>query len=171
MTDSPIETLEGERCPICMKLTLTLMEQEMDIPYFGTTHIFGMDCSSCGYHMADLESDESHKAVKQKFTIESEADLSTRIVKSSSGTIKIPRMVTIEGGQPDSDGYVTNIEGVLNRFKEILEDLKDDDDKKISKKAKNHLKKLQRVMWGQETLVIQLEDKTGNSMIITDKEE
>jgi zinc finger protein len=165
-----IEILEGERCPICMKETLTLKEQAIDIPYFGLTHVFGMDCSSCGYHMSDVESDESHKAVKQKFTVESEDDLNVRIVKSSAGTIKIPRMVTIEGGKDDSDGYVTTIEGVLNRFKDVLEDLKSDDDKAVAKKAKNHLKRLNKVLWGQESITIQLEDKTGNSMIITDKE-
>lgn len=167
---NPIETLEGETCPICMKPTLTLMEQEMDIPYFGVCHIFGMDCSSCGYHMADVEADEDHKPVKQKFVIHSEDDLNTRVIKSSSGTIKIPRMVTIEGGKEDSDGYITNIEGILMRVKAVLEDLKDDDDKKVVKKAKNHLKRIQRALWGQEELTIQLEDPTGNSMIITDKE-
>ena len=165
-----VDIIEGERCPICLKETLSLKEQSIEVPYFGLTHVFGMDCSSCGYHMSDVESEEQHKAVKQKFVVESEDDLNVRVIKSSSGSIKIPRMVTIEGGQPDSDGYITTIEGVLNRFKEVLEDLKSDDDKKVAKKAKNHLKKLNKVLWGQDSLTIQLEDKTGNSMIITDKE-
>ncbi|MFT4250119.1 MAG: ZPR1 zinc finger domain-containing protein [Candidatus Woesearchaeota archaeon] len=167
---SDVEVLEGERCPICMKETLTLREQSMDIPYFGLTHIFSMDCSNCGYRVADVESDEQRKPVKQSFTIESEADLSVRVIKSSSATIKIPRMVSIEGGQTDSEGYITNIEGLLNRFKAVLEELKQDDDKAVAKKAKNHLKRLQKVLWGQESLTITLEDKTGNSMIVTDKE-
>ena len=167
---SEVDVLEGERCPICMKETLTLREQSMDIPYFGLTHIFSMDCSNCDYRVADVESDEQRKPIKQSFTVESEEDLSVRVIKSSSATIKIPRMLTIEGGQPDSEGYITNIEGLLNRFKAVLEELKQDDDKAVAKKAKNHFKRLQKVLWGQESLTITLEDKTGNSMIVSDKE-
>ena len=50
---------------------------------------------------------------------------------------------------------------------ESVRDNEEDQDKK--KKAKNLLKKLNKVLWGQEPLKIIIEDPTGNSAIISDK--
>ncbi len=162
-----IDIVEGERCPYCLKKTLTLMERVIDIPHFGLTHVFSMECQDpeCGYHMSDVESDENRKPMKETFEVSSEDDLRVRVVKSSAATVKIPRMVEITPG-PDSNGYVTNVEGVLNRFKKVLEELTHDDDKAAAKKAKNQLKKLQRVLWGRESVKIILEDPSGNSAFI-----
>ena len=150
---------------MCMKPTLTLREEAVEVPYFGLTHIFSMKCSSCGYFVSDLEAEEQKDAVKQTFEVSSEKDLNARVVKSSQATVKIPRMVSMESG-PESEGFITNVEGLLNRFKAVLEDLREDDDKAVAKKAKNHLKKLNKVLVGHETLTIKLEDSTGNSAII-----
>lgn len=166
--NAEVETITGETCPVCMKKTLELREESIDIPYFGLTHLFSMRCSSCEYFVSDVEAEESNDPVKQRFSVETEDDLNARVIKSSHATVKIPRMVSIESG-PESEGYITNVEGLLTRFKEVLEDLRSDDDKAVSKKAKNHLKKLNKVLAGHETLTIQLEDKTGNSAIISDK--
>ncbi|MFW5746755.1 MAG: ZPR1 zinc finger domain-containing protein, partial [Nanoarchaeota archaeon] len=166
-----INTLEGERCPICGKDSLTLMEARRDIPYFGVVYVFSMTCSECKYHKADLESEEEHDPVEVSITVDSEEDMNIRMVRSSMGEIKIPRMMTIEPGE-DADGFVTNIEGLLTRVKKMLEFERDNtDDKSDQKKLKNMLKKLQRVMWGQDSLKITLKDPTGNSMIISEKAE
>ncbi len=62
------------------------------------------------------------------------------------------------------------MEGVLNRFKSVIEKLRDEaEDDSEKKKAKAMLKKLGRVMWGQESLKMVVEDRTGNSAIISDK--
>ena len=164
--------LKGEPCPFCNKKTLTLMESETEIPYFGNAYIFGMDCSSCGYHKADVESAEEDKE-PAKFTLEigSEEDMKIRVIKSSSATIKIPHIGNIEPGEA-SNGYITNIEGILQRMKKQVEALRDDaEEEEDRKKAKNVVKKLTRIMWGQEKQKIILEDPTGNSAIISPKAE
>jgi len=92
-----------------------------------------------------------------------------RIVKSAEATVKLPRIMTIESG-PASNGYITNVEGLLNRMKKQLENVRDEsDDKNDRKKAKNLLKKLQNIMWGREKIKLTLVDPTGNSAIISDK--
>jgi zinc finger protein len=92
-----------------------------------------------------------------------------RVVKSSNAIVKIPHVGSIEPGEA-SNGYITNIEGVLQRMKKMIEVLRDDsEDEEDKKKAKNLLKKLLRVMWGQEKLKIMIEDPSGNSAIISDK--
>jgi len=162
--------ISGEQCPFCHQKTLTLMEAEIDVPYFGKTYIFSMDCSNCKYHKADVESaDENREPVKFTLDISSEEDMKIRIIKSSNATIKIPHIGNIEPGEA-SNGYITNVEGILQRMKKHIETLRDDaEEEEDKKKAKNMLKKLMRVMWGQENLKMIMEDPTGNSAIISDK--
>lgn len=166
-----IEIVEGEKCPICSANELTLTEMERDIPFFGKVAIFSMNCNACKYHKADVESLEKREAKKYSFEVSSEEDLKVRIIKSSMATVKIAHVGNIEPGET-ANGYITNVEGILNRMKKQVEFVKESsDDKADIKKAKNILKKLTRVMWGQESIKITLEDPTGNSAIISDKAE
>ena len=165
------EMLTGQTCPICGKDTLTLMEAQREIPYFGIVYLFSMDCANCHYHKADVESAENKGPIRYSIEVSSEDDLSIRIVRSSNATIKIPNMISIEPGTA-ANGYVTNVEGVLKRIKHQIEVARDDAEEKDQKtKAKNMLKKIQKVMWGEDKLKIIIEDPTGNSAIISDKAE
>tara|TARA_Y100000031_G_C8141135_1_gene347638 strand:+ start:456 stop:869 length:414 start_codon:yes stop_codon:yes gene_type:complete len=130
-----------------------------------------MTCTNCKYHKSDVEAIEKKEPAKYTFEIGSEKDMKVRVVKSSEATVKIPHVTTITPG-PGSQGFVTNVEGILNRVKHQIESAKESaEDKEDQKKAKNLLKKLQKVMWGQEKLKIIVEDPSGNSAIISDKAE
>lgn len=161
--------IKGQPCHICGKNELTLSEIEKDIPYFGKAFILSMYCENCKYKKTDVDLDEKQEPAKYTFTVENEEDLNVRIVKSSEATVKIPRMITIDPGVA-SDGFVSNIEGLLNRITDILESTRDsEDDPAKRKKAKNQLKKLSRVLWGRENLTIEISDPSGNSTIISEK--
>ena len=163
------DILEGEECPFCHKKTLTLMERKVEVPFFGGLSVFSMSCSECNYHKADVEALEQKEPCKYTLEISSEEDLKVRIIRGSGATVKLPHVTTIEPGTA-ANGYVTNVEGILNRVKRQIEYVRDDaDDPAARKKAKNLLKKLQKVMWGQEKLKIIIEDPSGNSAIISDK--
>src|SRR3989338_1434257 len=166
-----MDILENQKCPICLKNTMTLTEREKDIPYFGKAYLFSMDCNNteCKYHKADIESAEQKEPCKFTIDVNGEADMKIRIVKSGEATVKIPRIITITPG-PASNGYVTNIEGILNRVKVMVEKARDDaEDEDDKQKAKAMLKKINRVIWGSESLKIIIEDPSGNSAIISDK--
>ena len=163
--------MPGQLCPMCMKNTLTLMESEREIPYFGKVFLFSMNCTNpeCNYHKADVESAEEREPVKYTIEVGGDEDMSIRVVKSGEATVKIPRIMTISPG-PASNGYVTNIEGILNRAKVMLEKVRDNaEDKEERKKAKNMLKKILNIMWGRDKIKITIEDPSGNSAIISDK--
>jgi len=161
--------LGGQPCPMCHKKTLTLTELDRDVPYFGHVFLFSMNCSNCKYHKADIESSEQREPVKWTIEAQGDEDMKIRIVKSAHATLKIPHIMTIAPG-PASNGYITNIEGVLNRVQKGIESARDsEEDPAAKKKAKNLLKKLQRVTWGKDKLKIIIEDPTGNSAIISDK--
>ena len=163
------EDFEHQPCPLCNQKTLILTERETEVPYFGKVYLFSMTCNNCKYHKADVEATEQKEPVKFEFEITSEEDMKVRVVKSSEATVKVPHITTITPG-PAAQGYVTNIEGILNRIKyqiEVARDTAEDDEDK--KKAKNLLKKLTRIMWGQEKQKLIMEDPSGNSAIISDK--
>jgi len=147
------------------------MEKETEVPYFGKVFLFSMTCSNCKYHKSDVEAIEKKDPCKFTFEISKEEDMKVRIVKSAEATVKIPHVTTITPG-PASQGFVTNIEGILNRVKYQIEVARDTaEDSADKKKAKNLLKKLMKIMWGQEKQKIIIEDPSGNSAIISDKAE
>ncbi|MGB9748580.1 MAG: ZPR1 zinc finger domain-containing protein [Candidatus Woesearchaeota archaeon] len=164
-----ISELKNQVCPICHEKTLTLTESETEIPYFGLTYLFSMNCSNCKFHKSDVESAEQKPPVRYSIDVSGENDLKIRVVKSSNATLKIPRIVEITPG-PASNGYVTNIEGVIKRVKHMFEaqkDIEEDNDKK--KEYYKLIKKLNRVLWGSESIKIIIEDPSGNSAIISEK--
>jgi len=168
-TESKEGDFEHHACPLCNEKTLILTERETEVPYFGKVYLFSMTCNNCKYHKADVESLEQKEPVKYEFDISSEDDMKVRVVKSSEATVKLPHVATITPG-PASQGYVTNIEGILSRIKYQIESAKEmEEDEEDKKKAKNLLKKITRIMWGQEKQKIIIEDPSGNSAIISDK--
>jgi zinc finger protein len=163
------EKLDGEMCPFCHTPNLTLSEEEIEVPYFGKVFLFGMQCSNCRYHKSDVECAEHKPAAKYSIDINSEDDMKIRVVRSSEGTVKIPRIGSIEPG-PSASGFITNVEGVLQRIKDQVEHIREEEeDDAVKKKCKNMIKKLNKVMWGQEKVKLVIEDPTGNSAIVSDK--
>ncbi|NQU79060.1 ZPR1 zinc finger domain-containing protein [Candidatus Woesearchaeota archaeon] len=168
---SEAEQLKGEMCPFCHTTNLALCEEEIEIPYFGKVFLFSMSCTNCKYFKSDVECAEKKSPSKYSLSVESEEDMKIRVVRSSEGTIKIPRIGSLDPG-PNAEGFVTNVEGILERFKKQVEHLRnEEEDEAIKKKARNMIKKIGRVMWGQEKIKIIIEDPSGNSAIISEKAE
>src|SRR3989338_9184066 len=209
------ETVSGQPCTFCNTNNLTLMQHKVEVPYFGNVLVFSMTCSECKYHKSDVEALEHKEPAKYTLEITTQEDLKIRVVRSSEAEIKIPHMITITPGEgangyvtnvegilnrvkhvieqtreseedeeaeikiphmititpgEGANGYVTNVEGILNRVKHVIEQTREnEEDEEAKDNAKNMLKKLQKVMWGQEKLTMILEDPTGNSAIVSEK--
>jgi len=168
-----METIKNEKCPLCGEKKLTLTEDEEDIPFFGKTYIYSMRCDACGFFKSDVEAAERKEPCKITFTVENTEDLKVRVVKSSEASVKIPQLKMEVTPGPDSIGYVSNIEGVIERFEKIIQDRKreaeEEGDEEVRKNAKNLLKKLWNVKCGEMPLKIIIEDPSGNSAIISEK--
>ena len=126
--------------------------------------------TECNYKQNDVEAEKQGEPSKIEFTVENTKDLNVRLVKGSEATVRIPQLkMSVEPGIA-SDGYVSNVEGVLQKFKHILEVERDTaDEDTIRKKAKNLLKRLWKVECGDEKLTVIIEDPSGNSAIISEK--
>jgi zinc finger protein len=161
--------LKGQECNFCNEKKLTLREEQIDIPHFGKVFVLTMECEGCGYKKSDVEPAEKKDPVKYTLEVDSEDDMNIKIVKSGEATVKIPHIMTIEPG-PAANGYVTNVEGLLERVKNVIQsNLEGEDDDAARKKCKNMIKKLNKVILGREKLKIIIEDDTGFSAIISEK--
>ncbi len=161
--------LKDQPCPVCNQKKLTLTEAETEVPFFGKIYIFSMACTNCKYHKSDVEAAEKKEPSKYVIEIKGKPDLQVRVIRSSEGVVKFERVGSIEPG-PAAEGFITNIEGLINKIKEQIEKVRDlEEDEEAKKKAKNLLKKLMKVLWGEESLKITIEDSSGNSAIISEK--
>jgi len=165
-----MDKLVNETCPFCNQKKATLIEDEIEVPYFGKVAIFSLSCAGCGTRISDLEALEKKDPSKYEFTIENKKDLEVRVVRSSEGKISFPSLkITIDPGQA-AEGFISNTEGLIQRIKKIIEGQRDtSEDIETKKKAKNLLKKIWKVECGEESLKIVIEDPSGNSAIISDK--
>ncbi len=167
MEEQP-EIIQGETCPICNQNTLILTEAERDIPFFGRVYLFSMNCTNeeCKYSVSDVETEESHEPSKYTFEVKTIEDLNARVIKSSEATVKVGSIASIEPGSA-SQGFVSNVEGVLRRIERQMESLYEmEDDNSLRDKLKNQIKKLKRVLTGFDPIIVTISDPSGNSAII-----
>ncbi|MBT3836450.1 ZPR1 zinc finger domain-containing protein [Candidatus Woesearchaeota archaeon] len=161
--------IKDQECPFCGKKKAILKEEDIEIPFFGRVFVLSMECEACGTRKSDVEPVEKKEPCKYTLEVESDEDLNIKIVKSGQATVKIPRVITMESG-PASNGYVTNIEGLLERAKKIIQSAAEsEDDPAAKKKAKNLIKKINKILVGREKIKITIEDPSGHSCIVSDK--
>tara|TARA_A100001037_G_scaffold10911_1_gene10555 strand:+ start:920 stop:1549 length:630 start_codon:yes stop_codon:yes gene_type:complete len=108
-------------CPTCNKEgCLKMLAHSSEIPYFGEHTQITISCENCGMRQTDFIPSEDRGAVSFSLSIEKYEHLNARVVRGSSGTIRIPELdLEISPGN-QSTGYVSNVEGVINRFLEII---------------------------------------------------
>jgi len=140
-------------CPICGgKNTLKAIQHIHEIPYFGKVMESTIICEKCGYRNADVMILEDRPPKLYTVKVENEKDLFTRVVRSKSGTIELEEIgVKIEPG-PAAEGFITNIEGVLERVRETLlmarEFRRQEGDEEAVKKADEILQYIEDVKEG-----------------------
>jgi zinc finger protein len=161
-------------CPICGgKNTLKAIQHIHEIPYFGKVMESTIICEKCGYRNADVMILEDRPPKLYTVKVENEKDLFTRVVRSKSGTIELEEIgVKIEPG-PAAEGFVTNVEGVLERVRETLlmarEFRRQEGDEEAVKKADEILQYIEDVKEGKKPLTVKIADPLGNSALIGEK--
>lgn len=160
---------KGQKCPACSNKTFDTFQVPYDIAGFGKSLFFIMRCNSCHYRNTDVISLETKEPVRYKIIIDNEHDMRIRVIKSSSAKLTIPGIIILEGSSLP-EGYISNIEGVLLRIIDAINMAKCG----VLSKTKNkivtqHIEKLKNVMEGKGKIELVIEDKSGNSTIISEK--
>jgi len=155
-------------CPLCGR-ELVVLTSVYETPYFGKLLLTSITCK-CGFRHADSFSAEIGEPVRFTLEINSET-LYAKVVRSTSGTIRIPELgLEMEPG-PACQGFITNVEGVLFRFESVVEMARrwNSDNPEVVKRCDYIIEKLRLAREGKEKLTLIVEDPYGNSLIIDDK--
>jgi len=161
---------ENQVCPNCDKETLTTTETKREIPYFGEASLYSLRCHNeyCDFFQADVEALSDKGPLTVTYTITKEDDVNTRVVKSSDATVHIGNIGSIEPGS-SSAGYITTVEGVLNRMlSQIQYQEKTSDSQEDIDLARRYIDELEAVLQGEKELTLEIDDPKGNSMIISE---
>ncbi len=155
-------------CPCCNSEIEYLYKTE-NIPFFSDILIISAVCPACGYKFVDTQLLKHGDPARYTVSVESEQDLAIRVVRSMSASLEIPELgVRIDPG-PACEGFISNVEGVLDRIGTVVEGAARNgtDDEKVSAAAL--LANIARVKAGQFPVTLILEDPSGNSGLIADK--
>ena len=155
-------------CPCCNSEIEYLYKTE-NIPFFSDILIISAVCPACGYKFVDTQLLKHGDPARYTVSVESEQDLAIRVVRSMSASLEIPELgVRIDPG-PACEGFISNVEGVLDRIGTVVEGAARNgtDDEKVNAAAL--LANIARVKAGQFPVTLILEDPSGNSGLIADK--
>ncbi len=158
--------LPSERCPICgSKNTFQVRGRIDNIPYFGETLETTVTCSNCKFKHADVMHLEEHEPMHHEFPIASEDDMMVRVVRSSTGTIKVPELGVTVKPCSASEGYVSNIEGVLDRIEKAIRLAIAQTGPVRRRRGEAKLKKLEDIRRGKGKATFIVMDPFGHSAI------
>jgi len=117
MEEVPVEI----PCPIChVEGHVRMMTHIDDIPYFGEHTQVTVLCNSCGWRQTDFIPAEGRKHGASTLVISKPEHIRSRVVRSSSCTVRLVELdLEVKPGTA-STGYVSNVEGVIDRFMDVI---------------------------------------------------
>ena len=154
-------------CPVCGgKNTATYTTQTHELDYFGEIVESTIQCERCGFRHNDIITTEQKDPAKHSLII-SKKNLDSRVVRSQSATVSLPEIgIKVEPG-PKSEGYISNVEGVLIRFRDATERaLNMFTDAKSQENGKKVLENINKVLDGEMETLLLIEDPFGQSKIM-----
>ena len=154
-------------CPVCGgKNTATYTTQTHELAYFGEIVESTIQCERCGFRHNDIITTEQKDPAKHSLII-SKKNLDSRVVRSQSATVSLPEIgIKVEPG-PKSEGYISNVEGVLIRFRDATERaLNMFTDAKSQENGKKVLENINKVLDGEMETLLLIEDPFGQSKIM-----
>jgi len=163
-----VETRVPGPCPSCNTEIEYLYTTE-NIPYFSDILIISAICPACGYKFVDTQLLKHGEPARHTFAVESADDLSVRIVRSMSASIEIPELgVRIDPG-PQCQGFVSNVEGVLDRIEQVVKGALKWGTDVEKENAAALLADIVKVKAGTFPITVILEDPCGNSGIESER--
>jgi len=108
-------------CPICgVEGHVRMLTHIDEIPYFGEHTQVTVLCHECGWRQSDFIPAEGKKPGGWSLNISKPEHIRARVVRSSSCTIRISELDLEVSPGTSSSGYVSNVEGVIDRFMDVI---------------------------------------------------
>ena len=159
-------------CPQCLEDdALTMLAMSSEIPYFGEHTQITVICESCGWKHTDFIPSDGEKPGYSSLIVDDPEKCSARVVRSSSCTIRIPELDLEVSPGGSSSGFVSNIEGVINRFEDAVGSIikGNADDETVIEASLELLEGLRKMKEGSSKFLFELLDPRGRSQIIHDE--
>jgi zinc finger protein len=158
--------LPDQPCPSCRENSLALTESVENVDYFGSVLLTTIYCAICGYRDSDVSLVEVGEPSAVRARIDSRKDLAMKVVRSNSATIRASKLgISIHPGI-SAQGFITNVEGVLDRMQQVLEGMIAHLPPKRRRRAKVVLANLRKAREGKLSFVLELRDPSGRSAIV-----
>ena len=160
-------------CVICgFDKGLSMLAHTEEIAYFGEHTQVTLTCPGCGWRQTDFIPAEAREGSCQSYHIDSSDDLQVRVIRGSACTVRLVELDLEVRPGSHSTGYVSNIEGVLNRFQDVIDMVGRQAATEGNEEAISQLTHLTEAMLeireGQRGATLELLDPHGHSMILTD---
>ena len=160
-------------CVICgFDGGLSMLAHTEEIAYFGEHTQVTLTCLGCGWRQTDFIPAEAREGSSHTYRIDSTDDLQVRVIRGSACTVRLLELDLEVRPGSHSTGYVSNIEGVLNRFQDVVDMVGrqaaiEGDDGAITE-LEQLTQAMLEIRQGQREATLQLLDPHGHSMILTD---
>ena len=160
-------------CVICgFDGGLSMLAHTEEIAYFGEHTQVTLTCPGCGWRQTDFIPAEAREGSSHTYRIDSTDDLQVRVIRGSACTVRLLELDLEVRPGSHSTGYVSNIEGVLNRFQDVVDMVGrqaaiEGDDGAITE-LEQLTQAMLEIRMGQREATLQLQDPHGHSMILTD---
>jgi zinc finger protein len=156
-------------CASCAR-EIEYIYQTENIPFFSDILIISAICPDCGYRFSDTQVLRENEPSRYEFFVKNADDMSVRVIRSMTSTIEIPELgVRVDPG-PACEGFVSNIEGVLNRIDNVVGSVllwAESEEERCNAVALRE--KIAAVIAGNLPVTLILEDPMGNSGIVSDR--
>ena len=164
----PIEVKMDQPCISCGRKTVVNTVTNLNLPYLGAAMQTTFICSSCGFRHSDLIALENKGALRHEVDVKTLDDLNMRVIRSNSGTIRVPELgVNIEPGLA-SESFISIAEGVLDRITDVIGILMKDAELDVHERCTALLSEIEKMKNGEMGFHLFIEDPYGNSAIIGD---
>ena len=146
---------------------MTTTSTEYQVEHFGSVLLNVTTCPKCGHRHSDVMMLTKKEPVAIRARINSIEDLNIRVIKSSTATVVIPEFgATITPG-PYSDGYISNVEGILQRVEDALTFMLSSSKGSTLKKGERMLRKIRLAKEIKPHFTLVIKDPFGNSVLVS----
>jgi len=156
------------KCPVCGAQSLTEQEAKHDVDHFGPVLLTTIVCANCGFKHGDVTCLNVQEPSSISASIEALEDLKMSVVRSSNATIQIPELGVLITPGPIAEGFISNVEGVLERVEQVTRMLVRDPKKRD--RAERFLQRIKEARDGSIKFTLIIKDPLGNSAIIAKDE-
>ncbi|MEX2722063.1 MAG: ZPR1 zinc finger domain-containing protein [Candidatus Wukongarchaeota archaeon] len=162
-----LNQIKNQKCPICQEKAMRVTESTYDLPYFKKIILFNMKCDRCNFKFNDIYIEDLKDPIRCALVIENSEHLNALVIRSVAGTIRVPELGAFIEPGPVAQPFITTVEGVFIRIKNMLETaIRWAETEKQKERGREVLRKLEMVLKAKMKVTLEIDDLFGNSTII-----